>query len=411
MRLGVLRQREFRLMFLAQGVSVLGDRMVSVALAFAVLGLGGSASAVGLVLACRMLPMIACLVAGGVVADRVSRRSVMVVADVVRLGSQGLMAALLIGGAAHVWTLAALSGVTGAATGFFNPASTGLLPAVVAAEDLQEANGLRSTGMAAGEIVGPAVAGVLVAGVGAGWAIAVDAGTFAASALLLGALRLPPAVARAAPASFVRDLRDGWAAFRSHTWVWAVVSVLAVDSMLWGAWSALGPVVAERRLGGAAAWGTVLAGFGIGALLGGLAAVRARPERPLMVFAVFGAAFAVPLGCLAAGAPTAVVALGAVLAGAAMMAGNAVWESTLQRHVPRDQLSRVSAYDWLGSMALSPLGLAMWGPIAAAIGLTPALWIAAAGQLVATAVLVAIREVRRLPAFPATELAGSRKSR
>lgn len=115
MRLGVLRQREFRLMFLAQGVSVLGDRMVAVALAFAVLGLGGSASEVGLVLACRMLPMIACLVAGGVVADRVSRRSVMVVADVVRLGSQGLMAALLIGGAAHVWTLAVLSGVTGAA--------------------------------------------------------------------------------------------------------------------------------------------------------------------------------------------------------------------------------------------------------------------------------------------------------
>ena len=105
------------------------------------------------------------------------------------------------------------------------------------------------------------------------------------------------------------------------------------------------------------------------------------------------------------------VALGAVLAGAAMMAGNAVWESTLQRHVPQDQLSRVSAYDWLGSMALSPLGLAMWGPIAVAIGLTPALWIAAAGQLIATAVLVAIPEVRHLPAFPATELAGSRTSR
>lgn len=116
MRLGVLRQREFRLMFLAQGVSVLGDRMVAVARwRSPCSGWGGSASEVGLVLACRMLPMIACLVAGGVVADRVSRRSVMVVADVVRLGSQGLMAALLIGGAAHVWTPAVLSGVTGAA--------------------------------------------------------------------------------------------------------------------------------------------------------------------------------------------------------------------------------------------------------------------------------------------------------
>jgi MFS family permease len=150
MALGVLRRREFRLMFLAQGVSVLGDRMVSVALAFAVLGVGGDASEVGLVLACRMLPMVASLLAGGVVADRVSRRGVMVVTDLVRLGSQGLMGVLLIAGAAHVWTLALLAGITGAATGFFNPASTGLLVAVVAPEELQEANGLRSTGMAAG---------------------------------------------------------------------------------------------------------------------------------------------------------------------------------------------------------------------------------------------------------------------
>src|SRR4051812_32018779 len=123
MRLGVLRHREFRLVFFAQGVSVLGDRMVSVALAFAVLGLGGTASDVGLVLACRMLPMVACLLAGGVVADRVSRRAVMVTADLVRVASQGLMGALLLAGQAEIWTLAVLAGVTGAAGGFFNPAS------------------------------------------------------------------------------------------------------------------------------------------------------------------------------------------------------------------------------------------------------------------------------------------------
>jgi hypothetical protein len=255
------------------------------------------------------------------------------------------------------------------------------------------------------------VAGVLVAGVGPGWAIAADAATFAASAVLLSRLRLPAAVARGVRAGFLADLRDGWTAFASHTWVWSVVAILAVDNLLWGAWSALGPVVAARRLGGAAAWGTVLAVFGVGALLGGLAAVRARPERPLIVFAGTGVAFAVPLGCLAAGAPTAVLALGALLAGGAMMIGNSVWESTLQRHIPAEALSRVSAYDWFGSMALGPVGLAMWGPIAAAAGLGPALWIACAAQLACTALLLSIPDIRRLPAFPATSLAASRGTR
>src|SRR5690348_8343209 len=210
MRLEVLKRREFRLVFLAQGVSVLGDRMVSVALAFAVLGLGGSASEVGLVLACRMLPMVASLLVGGVVADRVSRRAVMVTADLVRVGSQGLMGALLIAGEAHIWTLAVLAGVTGAAGGFFQPASTGLLPTLVAPEELQPANGLRSTAMAGGEIVGPAIAGVLVAGAGAGWAILADAATFAISAACLVNLRLPPRAAGERTSTFLAELRDGW---------------------------------------------------------------------------------------------------------------------------------------------------------------------------------------------------------
>src|SRR3954452_17221655 len=283
MDFGVLRQREFRLVFLAQGVSVLGDRMVAVALAFAVLELGGSASAVGLVLASRMLPLVGSLLAGGVVADRVSRRAVMVTADLVRLGSQGAIAVLLIGGGAQVWMLAVLSGVTGAATGCFNPASTGLLPALVAPEQLQQANGLRATVMAGGEIAGPAVAGVLVAAAGAGWAIGADALTFGASAAFLANVRLPKALPRAG-GSFLHELREGWSAFRSRRWVWLPVAVFSVGNMVWGAWSALGPVVAARELGGAAAWGTVLAVLGIGALLGGLAAVRLHPRRPLVLF-------------------------------------------------------------------------------------------------------------------------------
>jgi MFS family permease len=355
--------------------------------------------------------MVVCLLAGGVVADRVSRRAVMVSADLVRVGTQGATGALLLAGVAHVWSIAVLAGAAGAAAGFFQPASTGLLPALVPPEEVQQANGLRSTAMAGGEIAGPAIAGVIVAGAGPGWAFLADAATFAASAACLVNLRLPRRLPRESATSFARDLRDGWKAFRSRTWVWAAVAIISVHNLIWGAWSALGPVVARERLGGAAAWGTVLAVLGIGALLGGIAAVHVDPRRPLAVFAVTGTVFAVPLACLAAGAPVPVLAGGALLAGAAMMFGNAVWESALQRHVPASEISRVSAYDWFGSMAFSPFGLAMWGPIAAATGISRALWIATAAWLVTSAVLLAVPEIRRLTAFPATPLAASRGTR
>jgi MFS family permease len=247
--LDVLRTREFRLLFSGQAVSVLGDRMALVALAFAVLEIGGSASDVGLVLAAGAFPLVATVLAGGVVADRVSRRAVMVAADLVRVVSQGTMAVLLIAGVADVWMLALVAGVTGAATGFFSPASTGLLPEVVLAEQLQPANGLRASASSTGEILGPVLGGVLVAAAGAGWAIAVDAVTFAVSAACLSMLRVPTrgAVQRS---SFIADLREGWVAFRSRRWVWTFVLYFAMGNLLWGTWSALGPIVAERDLGG-----------------------------------------------------------------------------------------------------------------------------------------------------------------
>ena len=241
--LGVLRTREFRLLFGGQAVSVLGDRMAIVALAFAVLEIGGSASDVGLVLAAGAFPLVATVLAGGVVADRVSRRAVMVVADLVRVASQGAMAALLIGGVAEVWMLALLAGATGAATGFFSPASTGLLPEVVLAEQLQPANALRASAVSTGEILGPVVGGVLVAAAGAGWAISIDAVTFAVSAACLAMLRVPTRLA-ADPSSFLADLREGWVAFRSRRWVWTFVAYFAIVNLVWGAWGALGP---DRR--------------------------------------------------------------------------------------------------------------------------------------------------------------------
>jgi MFS family permease len=396
--------RDFRLLFGSQAVSLLGDGMINVALAFAVLEVGGDASAVGLVFALRTLPLVASLLIGGVVSDRASRRTVMIGADLARLVAQGAMAALLIGGAAEVWSLAVLAGVSGAAAGFYIPAGTGLLPQVVAPDDLQRANGLRLTAMGVGEIAGPLVAGGLVVAAGAGWAIAIDAATFAVSAALLARMgrQTPviggqtPAGGQAPPPRFLHDLRDGWRAFRSRTWVWTTIVSASLFNMFWGVWTALGPVIADRELGGADAWGTVLAAMGVGGLAGGLLAIRTAPRRPLVAFALSGIAFATPLALLAEGPAVPLLAGAALISGVAMMFGNAVWESTLQREIPADSISRVSAYEWFGSTALRPVGLAIWGPIAIGIGFAETLWLAYALLLATSLVLLAVGDVRKL---------------
>ncbi len=393
--LAVLRERDFRLLFFGQSVSLFGDGMVNVALAFAVLEVSGSAAAVGLVFAARTLPLVLCILIGGVIADRTSPRTVMIAADIARLFTQGAMAALLIAGEAQTWSLALLAALGGAAAGFFTPASTGLLPLVVDAGSLQQANGLRASAKAVGEIAGPVIAGVLVASVGAGWAMAVDAATFAVSAAFLLPLRLRSRAALE-PATFLQDLVDGWREFRARRWVWTLIAGVTVASMMFAAWTALGPVVAEADLGGADAWGLVLSALGAGSLAGGVAALRMRPRLPLVVTCIGFAALAVPLGVLASGAPLAVVVVGAFVGGAGMTVGNTVWESALQRHIPPESLSRVASYDWFGSLALYPLALAVWGPLAEQIGFSTALWAAFAIQIAVFAGLLALPDIRRM---------------
>jgi MFS family permease len=395
--LDVLRTREFRLLFSGQAVSAVGDRMVFVALAFAVLEIGGSTSDVGLVLAAGTFPLVATVLVGGVVADRASRRAVMIVADVVRVASQGTMAALLIAGAGEVWMLATLAGVTGAATGFFSPALTGLLPEVVTPQQLQPANALRTSASSMGGILGPAVAGVLVAAAGAGWAIGIDAVTFAVSAACLAMLRVPTRVA-AQRSSFVADLREGWVAFRSRRWIWTFVVYFAIGNLLWGAWSALGPIVARHDLGGAAAWGTILAAVGVGALAGSVLATHVKPHRPLLFAALADGLFALPLAFLAAAPPLPLFVCGALLAGAGMALAISVWESTLQRHVPGESLSRVSSYDWFGSLAFYPLGLAVSGPVASVIGISVSLWLAFGLAVAVTLALLSVPDIRHMSA-------------
>jgi MFS family permease len=395
----VLRQREYRLLFGGYVASLLGDGMVGVALAFAVLDNGGSPSELGIVLATRLLALVACLLTGGVVADRVEHRKVRVAADLARLVSQGALAALLIQGHPSIPAIAALTAVTGAATGFFNPASTGLVPLIVEPRHLHQANGLRGTAQAAGEIFGPLIAGLLVVAASPGWALAIDAATFAVSAAFLSRLRLPPRTP-AQTQSFFEELKQGWGAFTEHTWVWTFVLTVALTNVFWGAWSALGPVVAKQDLGGAAAWGTVLAAFGAGGVLGGATAIRTNPRRPMLVVVATGPIFAFPLALLAAHAQTALLAVAAFLCGVVVTLGNAIWESTLQRQIEPDKMSRVSAYDWFGSLAFYPLGLALWGPVSDRLGIYPSLWLAFALMNVVMLAMFAVKDIYTLTNAP-----------
>jgi predicted MFS family arabinose efflux permease len=397
--LDVLHDRNYRRLFAGQAASLLGDGMVGVALAFAVLHLSHSPAALGLVLAARTLPLVVFLLVGGVFADRLPRRALMVVCDLVRVASQGAMAALLLTGVAQVWMLAALAAVGGTASAFFTPAAVGLLPAVVRPELLQRANALRAIAMAAGEIAGPIIAGVLVAGPGAGWALAADAASFGVSAAFLARLRVPPH-SRPAPSSVLADLRHGWRGFRAQTWLFATVIVASLGNMLFAAFSVLGPLIAERSLGGAAAWASILAALGAGSVAGGVVALRVDPARPVLVATLAVALLPLPMALLAMGAPTAVIAGGALLAGVGMMLANTLWETTSQRHIPADQLSRVSSYDYFGSFACQPIGFAIWGPVAVAVGTSTALWIAFALQLASILALLFIGEIRRLTPYP-----------
>jgi predicted MFS family arabinose efflux permease len=394
--LSVLRERGFRLLFVGQFVSLVGDGMLVVALAFAVLDLTGSVSDLGFALAASRAPLVLAILVGGVVADRLPRRAVMVGADLVRLAALALSASLLIVGGARLWELLVLQAIFGTAGGFFYPASTGLLPLIVRPELLQQANGLRGLSQSAGAVIGPAIAGVLVAAAGPGWALAADAASFGVSAGSLALLRLPSHL-RPPRQRFLADLVDGWREFRSRTWVWAEVLVAgACGNIFTAAFTALGPAIAKNHLGGASAWAAVLAAQGAGGFLGGLLVLRLRVRKPLVVANLAWGVLVLPDVLLALIAPTAAIAVGALVGGCGLAIGTSLWETTLQRHIPENALSRVSAYDWFGSLAFNPLGLAVMGPVAIAIGTRATLLVAASWFVVSSLTLISVPSIRDL---------------
>lgn len=414
MRSAALGVPAFRLLFAGRAVSLLGNAVAPVALAFAVLEVSGSAAALGIVLAARTLPQVGFLLVGGVVADRLPRHRVMVVAGVASGVTQAVAAGLLLGHVATVPLLAVVELLNGVAFSFSSPALAGLVPQLLPAPLLQSGNAALALVRSSIAVVGAAVGGIVVAVTSPGVALAFDAATFLVGAALLARIRLP-AGARLAVGSAFADLREGWRAFRSRQWLWVVVAQFSVvNACLSGVVFVLGPVVADRYLAGARSWGFVLAADAAGAVLGGLVALRWRPRRLLLVatLAVFGET---PF-LLAIGAHPGTVALvaAALLGGVCIEQFGILWDTALQQHVPGDLLSRVSSYDSLGSFVAIPVGQAVAGPVAAAIGVAETAYAAAALVTLVTALTLLAPGVRRLarrdvaprPALPVATLGG-----
>jgi MFS family permease len=390
-----LSERNFRLLWIGQTGSFLGDALVGVALAFAVLELTGSAADLGLVFAAFALPRVLFILAGGVWSDRLPRQRVMVACDLLRAAAQVVMSTLLITGNAEIWQLIAFAVVMGSAAAFFTPASIGLMPQIVAPGRLQEANALISISQSATHIFGPLLSGLIVATIGAGWAFAIDGASFLVSAGFLMALRVKPGEAPARR-SFVAELADGWHEVVSRSWVLACILTFSISNVSLGAFQVLGPLVAQRELGGATAWGLVAAGASIGGLAGGAIALRWKPDRPLIPAFLVMLLAQIELLLLVPPFPVLIVAMGALTTIAAIVISNALWDTMLQQHIPRDRLSLVSSYDWMVSLVFQPIAFAAVGPVSEQIGVQETLLLATGIGLAANSLVLLVPSVRNL---------------
>ena len=389
----------FRLLFWGQALSVVGDRITPVAIAFAVLGLG-SATDLGLVLAAGGIPFALFALAGGVWADRVGRRKVMLASDVVRAVSQTATALLLLTGTAEVWMLAVLAFVYGTAAAVFMPALIGLIPQTVSQARLQEANALLSLTRSVASVAGPALAGVLVVAAGSGEAIAFDAATFAVSALCLARMRPnaePPLAAAAEPEPFLAGLRGGWNEVRSRAWLrWGLIAMSVYHVFVLPAVFVLGPALAVSELDGASSWAAIVACFGIGGVLGNVVALRIPLRRPVLIAALALVGASTQAAIIGSGLGTVGIAALELLAGGCVALFFTLWDLSIQEQVPANAVSRVSAYDFSVSMGLMPLGMAVCGPIADAVGLQATLLGMSAIGLASALAWLAQPSVRRL---------------
>ncbi|MCX4750797.1 MFS transporter [Kitasatospora sp. NBC_01287] len=418
--------RDYLIQTGATVVSGLGNAGAPIATAFALLRMGGGAAEIGYVTGARLAAIVLFLLIGGAVADRLPRHRVMVAANLGNALSQAALAALVLTGSAQLWQVVLLAAANGIGQAFYAPAAEGMIMESVDQEQAPRAFALFRTALNSSQIGGAALGGALVAAVGPGWVLALDATTLAAAGALRVFLRTPaPAAAATALAArggggaatadrcagpgpgpdagreggpgMLADLREGWREFTSRRWLWAVVVQYGVvNACLIAAESVLGPLVADQRLGGPRPWGLVNAAMGAGLVAGGLLMVRWQPRR-LLLAGTFGILlFAAPAASLAAGASLTVIGCAMFASGVGGTVYGVCWMVALQQEIPAASFSRVAAYDWCGSVALAPVGTVAAAPLAGGLGLNGALWACAGGMTLLSVLVLAVPEVRRL---------------
>ncbi|MFD9583727.1 MFS transporter [Streptomyces sp. NPDC005381] len=388
--------RDFALFFVARALARLGDTMLPVALAAGLLQYGYGVGAVGLAMAASAASFAGLVIFGGVIADRFSTRKLMIGADLVRLVTQSVAAALFFTDHVVLWQICVIGAVNGVAGAVFQPGVASTVPRL--ATDVQGANGAIRIAESGAQLGGPALAGLLVAFASAGGVFVAHAATFGLSALCLLLLRLPPAApgSRTHGATFRADLAEGWREFRSRTWLWAVIVIWCVYMI--AVWGPTVPLVATEvvQQHGPRAYGLINSALGAGTVVGGLVALRLRPRRMLRAgsFALF--AFACFPASVGAGLGVGAICAGAVTAGAGMSVWGVMWATSVQTQVAPDVLNRIHAYDVAGSLAMMPVGQALAGPAAAALGADRVLLIGGVMSLVVAAALLSVPAIREL---------------
>lgn len=397
----VLRHRDFRLLWSSQAASLFGDALILVAVGLYVTRLTGHPSDVGLVLASYTVPLVLVILFGGVVADRLPRQQVMIAADVARGVLHGTLAVLIAIGVVRIWQMVVIGVLYGCAEAFFRPAYTGLVPQTVPERDIQQAQALGGMTTELATFVSPALATALVLGVGGAAAFAADALTFLVSVVLL--LRVG-ARQRGVPAersTVLAELREGWSAVRARPWVGATIAVFAGGLMLAEApFFVVGPAVSRDLYGTAAVYGLSEAAWGLGTVSGAVAGSLWRPRRPILL----GMAVCVPwpfaVIAFALAPPVPVVYLACTAAGVGMGLFTVWWETALAERIPPHLLSRVSAWDWMGSLALLPAGFLLTGPVADAIGARTTLLVGGVTGVVVLTLGLLPRSTRGLVRLP-----------
>jgi MFS family permease len=381
----------FRLFFAGRLISLLGSAMTPVALAFAVLGASRRPTDLGVVLACQLVPQLTLLLVGGVAADRFPRRAVLLGSHLGAGLTQAAVATVIVTGHYHLALVAALAAGNGVAEAFASPALRGILPELVPAASVQRANAMLAAARNGCKIAGPAVSGLLVVTIGAGWSIALDAVSFFLAAALLARLRLGPA-APGRRGHLGRELREGWAVFRGLPWLAAgALSFGVLNLVNVGPWNILGPSLIEAR-----SWGLVLSVRAAGLLVMSVLLVRLTFRHPLRAGSLFGVVAAVPLLALGVGASLPMMLVAVFVGALGFTLTDVTWETTLQTHVPAAALSRVASIDDLISYAAIPLGQLLTGPAAALIGARRVALVAGIGYAVAKLAPLGLRSVRDL---------------